>query len=128
MHADRARIRQALLNVFSNAVKFTANGEVTINVNSKSVLDNVDLTEWVCFDIHDTGIGMSEQQIQYIFKPFTQGDDSMTRQFGGTGIGLNLTHHLWTMMGGSIDVQSQLKQGSTFRLSIPVVYRTAKVA
>lgn len=128
MYGDRIRVRQSLLNVLSNAAKFTMGGEVTVEVKTESIIHEGKASEWILFSVRDTGIGMSEQQIQLIFKPFTQLDDSMTRKFGGTGIGLNLAHRLWTMMGGNIEVKSHPQQGSTFTLRIPSVYHAAKAA
>ena len=114
---DFKRVRQALINVVSNANKFTQNGKVTVTLKP----DDNDADNWVCVEITDTGIGMNDEQVQYIFEAFTQGDSGLSRKFGGTGIGLNLTSRLWSMMGGTIEVNSQLGQGSSFRLLIPRV-------
>jgi len=114
---DFKRVRQALINVVSNANKFTQNGKVTVTLKP----DDNDADNWVCVEITDTGIGMNDEQVQYIFEAFTQGDSGLSRKFGGTGIGLNLTSRLWSMMGGTIEVNSQLGLGSSFRLRIPRV-------
>lgn len=113
--ADMKRVRQALMNVISNANKFTQNGKIAIEIRQ----DEQSPADWVCIEVNDTGIGMSEEQVQHIFEVFTQGDLGLDRRFGGTGIGLNLTSRLWRMMGGKIDVRSELGKGSSFQLRIP---------
>jgi len=113
--ADMKRVRQALMNVISNANKFTKNGDIAIKIQP----DEQSPRDWVCIEINDTGIGMSEEQVQHIFEVFTQGDLGLDRRFGGTGIGLNLTSRLWRMMGGKIEVRSELGKGSSFQLRIP---------
>lgn len=115
IYADIKRVRQALMNVVNNANKFTQNGRVTVNINKDSEFPR----DWICIEIIDTGIGMGEEQVRYIFDAFTQGDLGLSRRFGGMGIGLNLTSRLWNMMGGKISVQSDLGKGTNFRLRIP---------
>lgn len=114
IEADLNRVRQALLNVVSNAIKFTQDGVISITLK-----DDAEYNNWVCVEVTDTGIGMADDQIRYIFEAFSQGDGGLNRKYGGTGVGLNLTYRLWNMMGGKIDVQSELGKGSTFRLRIP---------
>jgi signal transduction histidine kinase/DNA-binding response OmpR family regulator len=114
---DVTRLEQVLLNIAGNAVKFTASGEVFVEaVVEASQPERVQ----VQFTIRDTGIGMSAQQLQQLFQPFRQGDDSMARRFGGTGLGLAISKHLVELMGGSLSVDSTLMVGSTFRVSLPL--------
>ncbi len=116
---DAKRIEQILLNILSNAVKFTTAGEVTLNV--QLVAKESDQYH-LAFTVKDTGIGMSEEQVKNLFEPFTQGDISINRRFGGTGLGLSIVKNLLEMMGGEIQVYSTKGEGSTFviQLSLPV--------
>ncbi len=108
---DGNRVRQILLNLASNAVKFTESGQVTILIEPETVFENyVD----ILFKISDTGIGISEQQITGLFEPFSQADSSTTRKFGGTGLGLSICKKLVSAMGGVISVESELGKGSEF--------------
>lgn len=111
--ADPVRLQQILDNLLANAIKFTHSGEVRLRVeNANDVL---------CFSVRDSGIGIPlEKQVQ-IFEPFTQGDSSITRSFGGTGLGLTISKSLAQMMGGSITVVSQPNQGSEFFLELPLI-------
>lgn len=109
---DALRLQQVLTNLYSNAVKFTAEGEVSIRF-----VRNGDL---IRFDIADTGIGMTADQIEKLFLPFEQADASTTRNFGGTGLGLTISLQLAQLMGGDIKVSSQPGQGSTFMLTLPL--------
>ncbi|EFO81322.1 integral membrane sensor hybrid histidine kinase [Oscillochloris trichoides DG-6] len=118
MAADLAKLRQILVNLLSNACKFTQHGQVTLRVQRlRSETDPQSGT--VVFEIADTGIGMSEEQIARIFQPFSQADTSMTRKYGGSGLGLAISHHFCQMMGGTIRVQSELGVGSTFIVTLP---------
>jgi signal transduction histidine kinase len=112
---DPIRIRQILLNLLNNAVKFTAKGKVFLEVKR---LDEADGEVRVGFAVIDTGIGLSEEDQAKLFQSFTQADQSTTRRFGGTGLGLVICRRLVEMMGGSIHVASSLGKGSTFSLSI----------
>lgn len=114
---DPGRIRQILNNLLSNAIKFTHNGEIVIYV--KQILDDKD-TAFVSFEVKDTGIGIEEEKLNYIFEEFTQSDASMTRKYGGTGLGLAICQRLVGMMDGSIHVKSTLNKGSTFTFSLPL--------
>ena len=116
LQADATRLRQCLLNLLSNACKFTQNGKVTLRVT------RVDLegTAAIAFAVEDTGIGMTEEQLARIFLPFEQADASTTRRFGGTGLGLAITHQLSHLMGGEITVASTPNRGSTFTLRLPL--------
>ena len=108
---DPTRLRQILLNLVSNAVKFTEAGEVVISVQ---MLDCQDTGVTLSFSVRDTGIGMTEEQMARLFQSFSQADMSTTRRFGGTGLGLAISNRLAALMGGSMAVASQPGQGSTF--------------
>jgi two-component system sensor histidine kinase/response regulator len=110
---DGKRLEQILLNLLSNAIKFTERGKVTLKV---SVADKN-----VMFQVTDSGIGMSEDQIAKLFQAFEQADSSTTRKYGGTGLGLAISRNLARMMGGDITVASRLGSGSTFSLSLPLL-------
>ncbi len=112
---DALRLRQVLTNLFSNAVKFTKKGFVRLGVTS-SIMDN---TTRVVFTIEDSGIGMSDEQIAQLFEKFMQADASITREYGGTGLGMAITGKLVALMGGKIAVKSQLGQGSCVTVEIP---------
>ena len=109
---DPLRLRQILVNLLDNAVKFTQEGDVRLTV----IPDG----NRICFSVIDTGIGMDDSKINQIFEPFEQVDGSTTRQFGGTGLGLPISRNLARLMGGDITVQSTLDQGSTFTLCLPL--------
>ncbi len=111
---DELRLGQVLLNLASNAVKFTHEGEVTLSVNLKRAEEKVVELE---FAVRDTGIGLSDEQVQRLFRPFSQADASTTRQYGGTGLGLVISKQLVEMMGGRIWVESTPGQGSVFRFT-----------
>lgn len=115
IHADAAKLKQVLINVLGNAAKFTHNGEVSLFVDR--VIDKIG--EWVTFRVTDTGIGISEEQQKRLFKAFTQADDSTTRKYGGTGLGLTISRSMCQFMGGDISVSSGLESGSEFLIKIP---------
>ncbi|MBC7619314.1 MAG: response regulator [Candidatus Saccharibacteria bacterium] len=108
---DAVRLGQVLTNLFSNAVKFTEHGEVTLTV--ACVTKSLDQTV-LRFAVRDTGLGMNEAEIAKVFSAFTQADSSTTRRFGGTGLGLSICKHIVELMGGRIQVQSAPGQGSVF--------------
>ncbi len=112
---DPTRLRQILINLVSNAVKFTHEGGVTLSVDTVAIQDN-DVT--LRFEVRDTGIGISPDQFSRLFKSFSQVDSSTTRRFGGTGLGLSITQRLVTLMGGDIEVDSVPGEGSVFRVTI----------
>ena len=114
--ADMTRVRQILLNILSNACKFTKSGEIHVKVNRQHSPQG----EYFYFAISDTGIGISPENLQRLFQPFNQADSSTTRQYGGTGLGLAISHRLCQMMGGDITVQSELGKGSVFTVGLPV--------
>ncbi len=107
------RIRQILVNLLSNALKFTEIGEVSLQVNVREV-------GWVEFCVIDTGIGIDKDKLEMIFDPFTQEDSSMSRRFGGTGLGTTICRQLVALMGGEIWVSSQKGQGSEFIFKLPL--------
>jgi signal transduction histidine kinase/CheY-like chemotaxis protein len=111
---DPLRLRQILLNLLSNACKFTKGGEVALRV--RKVADGGD---WIEFAVADTGIGMTGEQQDRLFEDFTQADATTARRFGGTGLGLAITRKLARMMGGDVTVASEVGRGSTFTLRLP---------
>ncbi len=115
IHADQTKIRQILINLLGNAVKFTEHGEITLTVRQQTRDDLL----WIRFIIRDTGIGMTESQVTRLFQPFSQPDASVARRFGGTGLGLALSRVFAEMMGGSIRVRSAPQKGSLFEVEIP---------
>jgi signal transduction histidine kinase/CheY-like chemotaxis protein len=115
MHADQTRFRQALLNLASNANKFTEQGTVTIAAQAQP-LDDRDTIE---IAVTDTGIGMTEEQMSRLFQEFSQADASTTRKYGGTGLGLAISQHFCRLMGGEITVESKPGKGSTFTIRLP---------
>jgi signal transduction histidine kinase/CheY-like chemotaxis protein len=119
MHADQVKVRQALFNLLSNAAKFTHEGSITL----KAEKQRMDGSEWVVFQVTDTGIGLSAEKIVRLFQDFTQADASTTRKFGGTGLGLALTRRFCQMMGGDVTVRSVPDEGSTFTIKLPARVR-----
>jgi len=115
MHADLTKVRQILFNLLSNASKFTENGTISMQV-SRVDRDGVST---IVFQVHDTGIGMTQAQIDKLFQPFTQADESTTRRFGGTGLGLAISRRFCQMMGGDVSVTSEADKGSTFTVHLP---------
>ena len=116
IYADQMRVRQALMNLVSNASKFTSNGTVTIAAAKKQTAAG----EHVEFSITDTGIGMSPDHLAKLFQEFSQADTSTTRKYGGTGLGLAISRRFCQMMGGDISVESELGHGSKFVIALPV--------
>jgi two-component system sensor histidine kinase/response regulator len=120
---DSLRTRQILINLVGNAIKFTDQGEVRITA---VLIDETDESVDVRIEVSDTGIGMSSQQLDKLFEPFSQADGSTTRKYGGTGLGLSICKRLAELMGGTIGVTSQENRGSTFWVQVP--YRKANLA
>jgi len=114
MYVDHIKLRQCLFNLLSNASKFTHEGTIQLNVAKE--VDNRRIT----FEVRDTGIGMSPEQLDRLFEPFTQADSSTTRHYGGTGLGLTITKRFCEMMGGSVSVTSQPGEGSIFKIQLPL--------
>jgi signal transduction histidine kinase len=111
MHTDATKLQQILLNLLSNAAKFTENGKIQLEVKHDG--------DWINFCVTDNGIGMTLEQQQKLFTPFTQADSSTTRRYGGTGLGLTISKQFAQMMGGTILLDSEFGYGSTFILSLP---------
>jgi signal transduction histidine kinase/CheY-like chemotaxis protein len=125
LRGDPSRIRQVLLNLAGNAVKFTATGEVVLRV---TLDDRTGDRCVVRFEVSDTGIGLAPDDVGRLFEPFTQADSSTTRKYGGTGLGLSITRRLVDAMGGQLGVQSSAGAGSTFWCTLPLeVGREPKV-
>ena len=115
MRADLIRLRQVLLNLLSNACKFTDQGIVTLEITREMIKDS----EIVNFRVKDTGIGMSADQVVRLFRPFTQADASTTRKYGGTGLGLVISRRFIQMMNGDITVESNPGEGTIFTVTLP---------
>ncbi len=116
MHSDVTKLRQILLNLLSNAAKFTEGGTITL---SATRIDGAGPEEWLAFRVSDTGIGMSEEQLAKLFLRFSQADASTTRKFGGTGLGLSISKAFGVMLGGDIAVESAMGRGTTFSVLVP---------
>ena len=112
LHADRTRLRQVLLNLLSNAAKFTEEGEVRLEITALP-------EDQIALRVHDTGIGMDEEELARIFESFIQASATTTRDFGGTGLGLPISRKLCEMMGGSLTATSEPGVGSTFTVTLP---------
>ncbi len=114
VQTDMTKLRQVLFNLLSNAAKFTKKGLITLTVTSPGPA-----APWIEFEIVDTGIGMTAEQIQHLFQAFTQADVSTTRKYGGTGLGLALSQRFCQMMGGEVTVTSEPNKGSIFTVRLP---------
>jgi len=135
-YTDAQKVRQIMLNLLSNASKFTHQGTIELTVSRQTSPFSDTLTEgdrdedssgsfdWICIRVSDTGIGMSDEQIQQVFQPFKQADESTTRKYGGTGLGLAITRRFCQMMGGDISVKSKVDRGSTFTVDLPAYVAT----
>ena len=119
IHADLTKFRQALLNLMSNASKFTHDGTITISAAREPARDGA--ADSFVIRVKDSGIGMSVEQLARLFRPFTQADASTTRKYGGTGLGLMITRRFCEMMGGDVAVESAPGEGSTFTVRLPAV-------
>jgi PAS domain S-box-containing protein len=115
MHADLTKVRQVLFNLLSNASKFTRNGRITLEAHC----EDPGGVPTVIFHVTDSGIGMTAEQLERLFQPFTQADASTTRKYGGTGLGLAISRRFCQMMGGDLTVESEPGEGSTFIVRLP---------
>ena len=112
VYADTIKVRQCLLNLLSNANKFSQNSTIVLFTRQDS--------KWIILGVSDQGIGFPLEHVEYLFQPFTQADDSATRRYGGTGLGLAITKKFCELMGGDIHISSTAAQGSTVTLRLPV--------
>ncbi|MEM7556488.1 MAG: ATP-binding protein [Cyanobacteria bacterium P01_A01_bin.84] len=118
VNADAAKLKQVLINIISNATKFTDKGSITINTD----IENINQKSYVIITVKDTGIGVEAVQQQKLFRPFVMVEDSNSRKFGGTGLGLAISRNLIEMMQGSITLESAgLNQGTTIKISLPLI-------
>ena len=115
IRSDPMRLRQIMLNLLSNACKFTDRGSVSLSVDRRGEGDD----DWILIRVADTGIGMTSEQLGKLFQEFSQADSSTTRKYGGTGLGLAISDRLCRMMGGAIDVKSEPGRGTTFSVRLP---------
>ncbi len=115
MHADVTKVRQGLFNLLSNACKFTKSGTIVLRVRAEQVGGR----EGMSFAVQDSGIGMTPAQVAKVFEAFTQADESTTRKYGGTGLGMTITRKFCEMMGGNITVESEYGKGTTFTIHLP---------
>ena len=116
MYTDLFKVRQGLINLLGNASKFTENGTIRL----EAARQTVDGANWMTFSVSDTGIGMTPEQMEKLFQPFSQAEASMTRKYGGTGLGLEITRRFCEILGGDITAKSKLGEGSTFTIRLPV--------
>ncbi len=123
---DPGRLRQILINLLGNAIKFTQKGEVCLSV--QALIAPTQQATRLAFSVQDTGIGMPPEVVSHLFTPFYQGDASTTRRFGGTGLGLSICRRLSQLMGGEITVESIPEKGSCFRCELPFALATPNIA
>ena len=131
MLADLTKVRQVLLNLISNAAKFTSEGQITLDICLAQTLPWGEIhpqhltvdpqSDYIAFQVRDTGIGITPEQQKQLFQPFTQGDASTTRRYGGTGLGLTISQRFCQMMQGHISVHSEQSKGSTFTVYLPLL-------
>jgi signal transduction histidine kinase/ActR/RegA family two-component response regulator len=121
---DESRVQQILVNLIGNAIKFTDDGAVTLHVSAKNRTDKL---QDVTFSIKDTGIGISQESLSQLFKPFTQVNTTALRKYGGTGLGLSICKKLVELMNGRIWVESKEQEGSVFSFSLPLAVTTAEM-
>ena len=123
MRSDAVKLRQCLFNLLSNAAKFTENGKVTLGVAREPATGG----DWIVFTVRDTGIGMTTEQVSRLFQRFAQADETTTRKFGGTGLGLALSRAFARLLGGDVTVESVEGQGTCFTLRVPAVLPERKL-
>jgi signal transduction histidine kinase len=121
MRADMVKVQQILFNLLSNAAKFTQQGQLNLTVERRPTEANNPIPSEIVFRVTDSGIGISPEQTQLLFKAFTQVDGSTTRKYGGVGLGLTICQHFCRMMGGKITFESEFGHGSTFTVSLPTL-------
>lgn len=121
VQSDEFRVSQCLLNLLANAVKFTSDGDICLRMR----MDHADDGAWLIYDVVDTGIGITPEQLQKLFEPFTQADESTTRIYGGTGLGLTITRRIARLLGGDVTLVSEPGRGTTASLRIPANASTA---
>ena len=122
MHADQMRLRQALLNLMSNANKFTERGTITIDAHQGQENGR----DWITLAVTDTGIGMTPEQMGKLFQEFSQASSTTASKYGGTGLGLAISRRFCQMMGGDITVESEPGRGSTFTIRLPRIVEGGK--
>jgi signal transduction histidine kinase len=115
VRSDSTKVRQVLFNLLSNAAKFTERGAITVDARR----EEVDGRSWAVVAVSDTGIGIAPEHLARLFAPFEQVDASISRRFGGTGLGLAITQHYCRLLGGRVEVQSEVGRGSTFTAWLP---------
>ncbi len=125
IEADGTRLRQVLVNLIGNAIKFTDHGSVTVDVTSVADTTQAGM---LTFAVRDTGVGIPPDKMRVIFEPFAQADGSISRRYGGTGLGLSICTRLVDLMGGRLDVESEAGRGSMFRFTLPTGEALASVA
>ena len=123
MHTDAVKLRQCLLNLLGNASKFTEGGRIVLAVEREG---QAPASAWLSFHVRDTGIGMTPEQLSRLFQRFAQADETTTRQFGGTGLGLALTRAFSRLLGGDVNVESTFGEGTTFTLRLPATMPGSK--
>ena len=121
MLTDRVRLKQIVLNLISNAIKFTPSGNVTVDVDHDPATDRIRIA------VSDTGIGIGESDAARIFEPFRQAGDADARSAGGTGLGLAIVRRLSDLLGGAVALDSHLGRGSCFTVEVPRVLPSARV-
>ncbi len=120
LKGDPTKLKEILTNLLNNAIKFTeSGGEIDVEIKKSFKVQN-DNRVWIEFSVKDTGIGMSKEQLERIFQPFMQGDSSINRKYGGTGLGLTITKQYVELLGGELKVESKENIGSTFYFTIPI--------
>jgi signal transduction histidine kinase len=124
VYADQMRLRQALLNLISNANKFTERGAISINAHQGQENGR----EWISLAVADTGIGMTQEQLGKLFQEFSQASSTTASKYGGTGLGLVISRRFCQMMGGDITVESEPGHGSTFTIRVPRIVEVGKAA
>jgi CheY-like chemotaxis protein/anti-sigma regulatory factor (Ser/Thr protein kinase) len=116
-HQDITKLRQALLNMLSNAAKFTHEGTITL----RAAREKADGVDWLTFSVSDTGIGIPADKLEHVFEEFSQADSSTTRDYGGTGLGLPISRRFCQLLGGDLTVKSNVGEGTTFTMRVPVL-------